>query len=188
MTTNASIADQLPEDAMASIMDVLNVVQVSIYGLDRDEHLAITGVDDFDVMTAGLRRIVSMRTNLVRVAVGSGKSMEPSEVRSTVHQWLNNIPVRCPIEISGPLRQFANWGLFGDTAPLFDGSSWKANTAFKSQCLHPLFALKVFWTSDVSACACGDYDGHPDLSLGNVQRETLAQMCGSQKSAIAVLA
>ncbi len=180
LTTNASIAGDLPAARLTSVVKNVDRLQLSIYGISRDEHQAITGRDDFDRMLAGVRAITTLAECELVFAIRTGQTMTPQRLSALIETWTAQ-KRNSRWQIPPPVNEYANWGVFDADHQLFDGATWRRPNAEKTQCLYPLAALKVSWNGRVSVCPCGDYDHADELDLGSLKELTLRDMCRSSR-------
>lgn len=179
ITTNASAVERVNNQDLASIVNGLERIHISIYGIDAQEYTTITRRNTFDCMLNGIRRIVEARTNNSQISLGFRllKHRTQAEIEDWIQQTCKYLPDY------GLTYSYANWAGSIDTAiPLpFDGK-WISPQKNYEQCLIPLIAVQVFSDGRVSFCPCPDYDANPELSLGSISTTALAEIINSSRN------
>ena len=181
LTSNATVAARLKDAELEAIIPRLDVLQVSIYGLDAAENLAITGGPHYSQMVAGLRKILALAQS--RVILAFRTSAPPGAVTDWIGRNLDLSSARAAVEVHGPLRRFGNFATLERAGAPFAGASWRANPTHKVQCIYPLAAVRVFWNGDISFCPCADHEGAPELHLGNISNTSFAEALQSPRCA-----
>ena len=184
-TTNGAVAHRFDDDTLAEIIGALQRLSISIYGLDAEEHRAMTRRDGgYTRMTDGIRRIVEAAA----VPVSLEFRLLNERPAGFIEDWLADIGIDANdgrVAINSVAMQFANWGLYDERdRPLPGQASWFdfKPAAKRPQCLIPMFAVIVFSNGNVSFCPCDNFDDTEPLRLGNVMSDTISNMFNSERA------
>jgi radical SAM protein with 4Fe4S-binding SPASM domain len=183
VTTNAVFVKRYDDGELAALLSHFDPLTISIYGIDPEEHAAMTKRPDYADTRTALARIFRLSRHRIAIGFRSLKQRSAAELQD----WLAAIPhydqVQGRITVTGDARAFANWGILDTTKPLPFGATWLPLQPDRhSQCGIPLIAMQVFADGNVSFCPCDDFDNHASLHLGNVMTATLAEMAGSPRA------
>lgn len=177
-TTNAAMLDRFSDAEVRTIVDGLDRILISVYGIDREEYCTMTKRDTYDRMVDGIRRILSIRTHNVGLAF---RLLKPRS-RQEIDDWIANV-VGCReglVVTSIMTGGYANFSTLDTTVPLPFGATWAPAPSNRTQCLIPLLAAHVASNGDVGFCACvGSIGG---LLLGNIKENSLAEIYNSSRS------
>ena len=179
-STNASLFQTVSDEDFEYIISQLYRLHISIYGVNAEEHTTITRRATFDRVMANTRRALDAAGgDRDKVVLGFRLLRERS--REFLTEWIEKHFGR-PCEF-GWTTQYMNWVNGVDTTrrlPL-DGQWIQLTAAPRSQCLLPLMACHIYSNGDVSFCPCDDYNGMPDLHLGNITKKPLAELYNSER-------
>jgi radical SAM protein with 4Fe4S-binding SPASM domain len=179
ITTNATHADRFGKAELAAMLRSLCKVQISIYGIDAEEHRALAKRDDHERVLRSVGTIIEAcgRPDKVSITVRNLRQREDDEVREWVRATFGD-----SVSVSHMTGSYSNWGgLFDAGSQLPMGGRWLPSGENTGQCLIPIVAYQVFVNGDVSFCPCCDYNSHPDFALGNIREQSLADICDSPR-------
>lgn len=179
ITTNATHADRFAPAELATMVRKLCKVQISIYGIDAEEHRALTRRDDHDRVVRSVKALIDAcdRPEKLSLAVRVLRPRDDREVR----EW-GRATFGDTIAVSSATARYSNWGGFFDVGThLPMGAEWLPARDNTRQCLIPIVAYQVFVNGDVSFCPCCDHAAHSDFALGNIGRQSLAEICNAPR-------
>lgn len=182
MTTNAVMAHRFDDEQLGYILQMLNRINISVYGLDREEYLTMTKKDEYELFREQVIRIAKLAPEKsVTVGVRHLKARDMGEISS----WRDAIELESgrSIEIASSTGEFANWSHFDTSKPLPFNGKWMHDRVNDTQCGIPLLAFQVMSDGRVSFCACANFDGTPDLMIGDITIESLSDIF-SKKSVV----
>lgn len=176
VTTNLVAADHFNDAELFEIIQSLDRVHVSIYGLDADEYLTLARKNNYEKMLRGLVRIGKLGLiNKLHIGFRFLRQHPDQEIE----QWLmDNLGVLVPYRKT---TAFANWGVLDTGKSLPHDATWIEPREKKQPCLIPLVAMQVFSNGKVSFCHCDDFDNHPSLDLGSVSEQSLLELYSQPK-------
>jgi hypothetical protein len=188
VTTNAVMLDRYRDNEARRIVGGFGKLQLSIYGLDEEEYVAMTRRRTYERAIASLRRILAIRTEGVYL---SFRLLKP-RTQSEISRWVaETLAPPAPVEMLPPMvgGGYGNFGTMDTSSALPFGASWArlsqshASSVGRAQCLVPLLALLVSVTGRVSFCACvGALDQVEELTLGTIGEQTLLELYNSPKA------
>jgi radical SAM protein with 4Fe4S-binding SPASM domain len=179
ITTNATHADRFTGDELSSILRHVRRVHISVYGLDREEHVRITRRDDHDRVLDSIRALIAACDDPAKIAFGF--RMFRSHEDAVLRAWMREQFGR-EYAVSSNVLTYANWGGTFDTSkPLPDDATWLPARRNTEQCLIPLLSYQVFVDGGVSFCPCCDYNATDEFALGNVAEKSLLEICNSPR-------
>ncbi|HEX3529644.1 MAG TPA: SPASM domain-containing protein [Thermoanaerobaculia bacterium] len=182
VTTNAIAAKRYEDDELDYVLNRFRQIQISIYGLDEEEYVAMTQKNTYGQMLSSIDRILGLFRGRLVLVSQLLKKRSLDEVRRWAAASFANLPrTAAQVTIQEPYNDFSNWGILDTGKALPFDATWRANPGAKKQCLTPLVSFQVFWNGNVSFCPCDDFDNSPDLHLGNVMQQSLAEMYSSEK-------
>jgi len=178
ITTNAVGLRRFKEEKLDRVLQRLNRVHVSIYGVDAEEHQLITQKDTFELFLEGFKRLSEFVGDPEKLWVNFRlfKHREPEELE----QWLKQAIGFVPTYFS--TIEYAKWSGH-EEAPIalpLD-AKWNAKPKAESFCVIPAVSAQVHTNGNVSICHCDDYECEPDLSLGNIADSSLSELFDSEK-------
>lgn len=178
ITTNAVGLRRFKDQKLENILDRLNRVHISIYGIDAEEHRLISQKDTFQIFLEGFKRLADMVGDSDRLWVNFRllKKREQSELDA----WLQNEIGFVPTNFH--TIEYAKWSGHEEapvTLPL--DATWVNRAPLDSFCVIPAVAGQVHVNGNVSICHCDDYECDPDLSLGDINKATLLELFSSEK-------
>jgi sulfatase maturation enzyme AslB (radical SAM superfamily) len=179
-TTNAVPTDRFSDRELESILNSLCKVQISIYGMNKEEYKLMASKDYYSKMVEGTKRIIALADEKkTKVVFGFRllKKYTPEEIAGWIEE---NFGKKIPF---GYTYTYMNWrGALDSKVSLPYEGVWREKPASEEQCLLPLFACVVYSNGDVSFCSCNDFDICDEFRLGNVGRESLSGMYNSEKT------
>ncbi len=178
VTTNVVASDRFGESDLKVILDTLDLIHISIYGLDREEYFAFSGRDNYYRMVESLKNF--LRLGISREKLKFGFRLLKKRTVGQIEQWIQE-NFEAPIGF-GFTYQYSNWGILNTTMKLPYDAEWIEPFEIKAPCLIPLVACQVFANGDVSFCPCNDFDINDELNLGNVQDASLLTIYNSSKT------
>jgi Domain of unknown function (DUF4214)/Radical SAM superfamily/Iron-sulfur cluster-binding domain len=181
-TTNATMARRYKDERLTEILSAFERVKVSVYGLDAEEFRLMTRRDEYAHMVEQLVRMLALaRPGTVVVGLRHLRNRPPEEVQI----WLDGIAKRAgvdEVEVASKATEYANWSHFDTSKPLPLDATWRPTRENQGQCLIPLVAMQAMSDGTISFCACANFDGNDDLTLGHVGERTLAELFDSEKA------
>jgi radical SAM protein with 4Fe4S-binding SPASM domain len=182
VTTNAIATKRYDDEELDYILNRFRQIQISIYGIDEEEYLVMTKKETYAQMLSAIDRVLGLfRGRLVLVSqLLKRRSLDDVKAWAAA-SFPNLLRTAAQVTIQEPYNNFSNWGILDTGKHLPFDATWRSNSAMKKQCLTPLVSFQIFWNGNVSFCPCDDFDNSPDLHLGNVMQQSLADMYSSAK-------
>jgi radical SAM protein with 4Fe4S-binding SPASM domain len=179
-TTNGIMVRRFDDDRLRELLGHFDRLKVSVYGLDREEYLAMTRRDEYDEFRDNLVRMLSLaRPGSVVFGIRWLRSRTEDEVLA----WTDDVAHEAGLEsvdISSSTGAFANWSFFDTSKPLPMAGEWLPVRRNARQCGIPLLGAEILVDGRVSFCACANFDGTPDLILGDLKERSLAELLDSE--------
>lgn len=179
VTSNGTFADRFGRTELAYILNHLDRIHISIYGLDSEEHRLMTQKDDYERVLGSIRAIIENCTDKAKIAFGFRilKTYGDAQVR----RWItDNFHADIPF---GQTRRYANWGgTLNTMVPLPFDAEWSEVKRNTTACLMPLAACQVYVNGDVSFCHCCDYNAAREFALGNVAEHSLIDILNGTRA------
>jgi MoaA/NifB/PqqE/SkfB family radical SAM enzyme len=178
VTTNAVMVSRYDDDELKTLLQHIDRVKVSVYGLDREEYAIMTKKDEYDVFRHSLIRILSL-ANPESVVIGIRQLRQRSQ--EAIDLWKAEIErdAGVAVEIASYANEYANWSHFDTLKPLPLGATWRPVSQNTKQCGIPLLGVQIMSDGRVSFCACANFDGTPDLVIGDLNENSLAEILDS---------
>jgi MoaA/NifB/PqqE/SkfB family radical SAM enzyme len=178
VTTNAVMVGRYDDDKLKTLLQHIDRVKVSVYGLDREEYAIMTKKDEYDVFRRSLIRILSL-ANPESVVIGIRQLRQRSQ--EAIDLWKAEIErdAGVAVEIASYANEYANWSHFDTSEPLPLGATWRPVFQNTEQCGIPLLGVQIMSDGRVSFCACANFDGTTDLVIGDLNQNSLAEMLDS---------
>jgi len=178
ITTNAVGLKRFKDEKLENILDKLNRVHVSIYGIDPEEHQLISQKDTYRVFLEGFKRLAAIVGDQDKLWVNFRllRKREQSELDAWLQDEVGFIPTNFHT------IEYAKWSGHEEapvTLPL--DAKWVSRSPLDSFCVIPAVAGQVHVNGNVSICHCDDYECDPDLSLGNINNATMLELFSSKK-------
>jgi MoaA/NifB/PqqE/SkfB family radical SAM enzyme len=172
VTTNAVMLDRFTDADVRRIVDGFHKMELSVYGLDDEEYLAMTRRKTYSRAVDGMRRILAIRRENVFLSFRLLKPHAPEDIDRWIRQTFGDrAPDVLSVYVNGP---YANWAVLDTAHALPFGATWASQPRVRSQCLRPLLSLRVCVNGDVAFCPCTA--GLPDLLLGNIADQPLLEL------------
>jgi radical SAM protein with 4Fe4S-binding SPASM domain len=182
VTTNAIATNRYDDEELRYILNRFRQIQISIYGVDEEEYVAMTRRHTYSQMLTAIDRVLGLFRGRLVLVSQLLKRRTLDDVRKWAGATFASLSgTAAQVTIREPYNDFSNWGILDTTKALPFGATWRPNLTTKKQCLTPLVSFQVFWNGNVSFCPCDDFDNSADLHLGNVLQQSLAEMYGSEK-------
>lgn len=177
ITTNAVFADRFSDVELQFIVNHLKKFHISVYGIDEEEYHTITQKNTYERMLQSIRKII---TFIDKDTVVFGFRLFKNRSNLEIENWMqDNFGSIYPYNST---ITYSNWGgAIDDSKKLPWNAEWTKKIESSEPCLLPLLAIQVFSNGDVSFCACADYDGDEELSLGNITKHTLEELFNSER-------
>jgi hypothetical protein len=176
VTTNAIMVHRFDDDHLGSLLGDIDRMHISVYGLDREEYFVMTKKDEYDLFRQSLIRILRL-AKAGSVSLGARTLKRRSG--EALDAWRREIAKDAGIEsveVTTVAHDFANWSFFDTTKTLpFDGE-WRPVTQVTEQCGIPLLGMQIMSDGRVSFCACANFDGTPELLVGDLNNQSLAEI------------
>ena len=176
VTTNAVMVHRFDDNHLRSLLDRIDRVKISVYGLDREEYAIMTKRDQYDLFRQGAVRILSL-AKAGSVVLGMRLLKRRGEAEIT--DWYTSLGRDAgvsEVEIASVAHEFANWSHFDTEKPLPLGGTWRPVSQNTKQCGIPLLGFQIMSDGRVSFCACANFDGTPDLVVGDLNEQSLAEI------------
>jgi radical SAM protein with 4Fe4S-binding SPASM domain len=178
-STNAVLSDRFSDEDLLFIMERVERIYISVYGIDEVEYRTMTRRNTYGRLIKSVKRILQLvdDPNKIRFGFRCLRIHTEDEIRAWILSNFRN-------EIAfDHIRTFNNWGDMLDTTKAlpFEGE-WKKVEGNTSQCLIPLIACQVFSDGNVSFCPCCDFDCNDELHIGNIKEKSLADIYNSPKT------
>jgi MoaA/NifB/PqqE/SkfB family radical SAM enzyme len=172
VTTNAVLIDRFSDAQVEAIAEAFDKLQISIYGLDKEEYFAMTKRNTYHRAIEGIRRLLRVRNTGTYLAFRLLKQRSRNEVEAWVHDTFRP---RESVQINSIMTGgYANFTVLDTNQSLPFGDSWSSNSNNKTQCLIPLLAVQVCSSGIVAFCPCvGGVEG---LVLGDIRNNTLLEL------------
>lgn len=180
ITTNAVGASRFCEQDLSYIINSIDFMQISIYGLDEDEYFTMTRRKGcYEKMVANVKNIVRLNE---KSSIYLSFRFLKNHTQSVVEQWiLAHFGYLVPY---GYIREYMNWGGDMDTTKtLPHGAKWLTARETKDiYCYLPIVSTKVFVNGDVKFCNCVDYNNVSENTLGNIKSSKLIDLYNGEKA------
>lgn len=176
ITTNGVFADKFTDDELSFILGNFKRIQISIYGLSKQEYMLITKKETYSRFLSSIKKVIAFSPpDVVTLGFRLVNSRDDIELIS----WItDNLGVIIPYSST---IQYNNWSCNELNFELPGDAIWCNQNAGSLPCILPLISIQVFVNGDVSMCACADYDSSPDLKIGSIINESLESMYNSEK-------
>ena len=174
-TTNLVAHERLSSEAWKYILSETRCVTVSLGGYDEKTYEELYGIDAFDVVMAGVRRLAKIRTehHLKKVSLVVAlrfRDEAQSSMRQNIVESLRSIGCDHVSFIS----KFSNWGGKVDDVCLSSGLQVWRSGVFRGPCVMPATALAVLSNGRITACSCVDCEG--ELDMGDIAMDSLSSV------------
>lgn len=181
ITTNAIPLDRLSDDNLKKIISHFDLVNISIYGLDREEYRIMTRRDFYSRMIANVNRIIEMRDER-KTKLLFGFRFLKSRSTNDINRWIKSNFGRTDI-FYDYTSTYMDWNgaLDEKQIALYEGK-WRMRDRGDSHCFLPLIAAIVYSNGDVSYCPCNDFDIYEEFRLGNIEDKSLNELFNSEKN------
>jgi MoaA/NifB/PqqE/SkfB family radical SAM enzyme len=189
ITTNAAMAHRFNDEELRYIVSRFTKLSISVYGVDADEYERMTGRKTYLRMKDGVRRILTLSPFQVQLEFRLLNKRTKEElvewVRTEILSEAQAAEFSSKIYINSVITDYANWGVYDAiNTPLPADARWFSSERQeqREQCLIPLFACIVFSNGNVSFCPCDNFNDVPELRLGNIVNDSLANMYSSKRA------
>jgi MoaA/NifB/PqqE/SkfB family radical SAM enzyme len=180
VTTNAIPVERYSDSSLRTILNYFDKIQISIYGLDREEYSTMTRRDFYSRMIGNIQRILEILDG-TRTEVLFGFRFLKNHSTKDVEDWIGmNFGMDIPYDHT---YTYMDWNHVLDTTniDLMD-ANWREKPDGDSHCLLPLLLSIVYSNGDVSYCPCIDFDISSEFNLGNIRDTPLGEILNSEKS------
>jgi len=176
--TNAVLSDTLKDRELSFILENVDNVHISIYGMDEEEYSLMTGRDSYNRFLRSMRKMLEI-TDHHKMRLGFRFLKKHTD--TDIKKWIQN-HFGCELRY-GFTNSYSNWGnTIRTEQPLpFDGK-WKEVKENLPPCLIPLLACQVFSNGNLSFCPCCDYDAIDEFFLGNMKERALLTIYNGKKN------
>ena len=182
VTTNAVMAHRFDDEYLRSILSLINRVKISVYGLDREEYATMTKKDEYELFRKNVVRILSMaKAGSVVFGIRYLKDRSVADIQAWCAELERESGAK--VEIASMTNTFANWSHFDTSKPLPLQGRWKSVPENTKQCGIPLLSVQILSDGRVSFCACANFDGAPDLMIGDLNNNSLSEILESEEVA-----
>ncbi|WP_103669903.1 radical SAM protein [Pseudanabaena sp. BC1403] len=179
VTTNALMAKNYTDYDLEILIRSFDQINISIYGLDREEYKLMTRRDMYDQVIDSIERILKFSQNNISFGFRHLKNRSKEDVQ----QWIDNLVSNTGknVTIHSSTSTYSNWSYFDTSISLPFDASWSKVNVNKSQCLIPILSCQVMSNGDVSFCACANFNATGELMIGNIMENSLTEMYNSEK-------
>jgi len=176
VTTNAVMVHRFDDDHLSYILNYLDRIHVSVYGLDQEEYFLMTKKDEYELFRRGLIRILHLaKPGSVTLGARTLKRRSSEALDAWRTAAAKDAGIES-VEISTVAHDFANWSFFDTTKALPLDGQWRPVTQITQQCGIPLLGMQVMSDGRVSFCACANFDGASELLVGDLNNQSLAEI------------
>ncbi len=180
--SNASMASLYTDDRLSGILDRLDRLAISTYGLDRDEFRTMTRKDGYEKFRASLVRLLRIGgPEKVRISARQLVDRPQGQIDRWISEIADDAGVTPDRIVFGTTLTYANWGHFDTTTTLPHDAIWSPEPVNSGQCALPLISAQVLVDGTTSFCGCANFDGVSELNIGNVSETPLFQMLRSDR-------
>lgn len=179
VTTNALLAKRYKDEDLEKIVQSFDQINISIYGLDREEYKTMTNRDAYEDVIKSIERIVGFSQDNVSFGFRHLRDRSNEEV----YDWVDNLVKKTGknVKIHSRTNTYSNWSYFDTSAPLPFGASWSKANINMTQCLIPILNCQIMSNGDVSFCACANFNATGELMIGNIMETSLMDIYNSEK-------
>jgi MoaA/NifB/PqqE/SkfB family radical SAM enzyme len=179
LTTNAIALERYSDDDIRYLLKALDVIQLSIGGLDAETYKTVYAVDRYEKVRQSMERLLELkqsvpqhaaiafafRTNDWRFELRFRRQIKELRQRGVFvsHLWAYS-------NLSGLVKSDKERNLV-----VADGPS-----KLEGACIHPSVNMAVLSDGTVTACGCADIEGS-GLMLGHVEKDSLSAMWSGAK-------
>lgn len=176
-TTNATLSDRLNDNNLEYILDGISRVNLSVYGLEPEEHRGMTRRDDYNRAVRSMQRIIRLTGDSKKIRFGF-RLFRRYNAKALKTWMLDNFGIEAPYNRT---NSYDNWADSIDTSVElpFDGE-WTPITGNTEACFMPLLG-RVLSSGKVTFCHCDDSDNAENLSMGNIKEKSLAEIYTNEK-------
>jgi len=182
MFTNAIHFKNFSDDELESIINGVEILDISIGGLEREDYKIMFGVDQFDSVWKSLQRISAINNRLGK------KNNLFIHIRTNKMEKILASPLlkelkKMGYESDDIIDSFQTWGDIITAKDLPEGTRILRpnNTYFKTPCLLTMIHPKILPNGDVVACGCRDAE--KKTVIGNIEKNTLQEIWQGKKMA-----
>jgi hypothetical protein len=181
--TNATMVRRYEDEELAELLSYFDRLSISVYGLDGEEHAAMTRKTDYEQTNHSIARILRLATPATRVTVGARQLK--NRPQQEIDRWLGEIAALAGIS-PGEIRfsstiTYANWSFFDTSNKLPFDAVWTPVAENTAQCGLPLASIQVLSDGTVSFCGCANFDGDRGLVLGNANEHALGDLLATEQ-------
>lgn len=180
ITTNAVLSLRYSEDDLVTILNSLERVHISIYGIDQEEYLSMTSKDEYLLMIESIKRMLSLIDDKSKILFGF-RFLKKRSI-DDMNEWiLNNFGEKIAY---GYTHEYFKWSEVIDISKSlpFD-AKWLTSQKNYTQCLRPLISPIIYADGDVDFCICTDTCNSKELHIGNLRNNSLVAIYNSDKVA-----
>ena len=182
-TTNATMARRYSDKDLELILSQFKILNISLYGLDKEEFLLMTNKDEYSLMRKQLIRILRLsEKGKVRLSARSLRKRSLDELNDWVDLLTKDAEIDWIPNITN-INSFNQWGDLIQEKSLPLEGKWHDRKLNTQQCILPLIAFQILVDGSVSFCGCADFDGNNNLQLGNINDSSLGEILRSHKYA-----
>ncbi len=179
LTTNAIALERYSDDDICYLLKTLDVIQLSIGGLDATTYKMMYSVERFEKVLQSMERLLKLKERVPKHA-GIAFAFRTND-------WLFELRFRRKI------REFRREGVFISHIWLFDNYSGLVKSdrgrnlvvvdrspIQRSSCIYPSVNMAVLSDGRVTACGCTDIEGS-GLMIGDAEKESLSAIWSGKK-------
>jgi radical SAM protein with 4Fe4S-binding SPASM domain len=168
-TTNLIALDKYSDDEIGMLVESVEKVAVSYYGVTEEEHIQITGNTNFQRVNYNLRRLIHLCKDKRKLSIEFRLLFKQNQ--EFIEHYIDTM-FQEKIKY-GWIYKYANWG--GTLAHELPGDAIFYKPSFHHQefCLMPIFSLMIYHDGKVSVCQCCDFDQEEELYVGDINTESI---------------
>ncbi len=177
-TTNATLAMKYNDDVLDFIVNSLEVMHISVYGLNEKEHSLLTSRNTYLDMIEAIKKIIKLSNEKKRLFLGF-RSLEYYD-DFDISSWMkNNLGVELPY---GKTHNYVKWPAhYKKNVRLPMGGKWLTERNNTSVCFMPLTTPIIHSDGSLYWCPCGAGFGDQQHYLGNLKHDSLTRLYNSNK-------
>jgi radical SAM protein with 4Fe4S-binding SPASM domain len=187
VASNVAMAHRFDDAELQFIIGSFKKFHISVYGLDEEEHFALTRKRTYEKMLKGIRRALLFSSGNVKLTFRLAKARPPDAIQEWFRTYI------APFlwakggslgqhEIINVLSTYMNWGRLDTSVALPFDAKWQPDVVNSEQCAVPKFSHVVLSNGDVAFCHCSNFDNVEELRLGNIHEHSLGELFTSERT------
>jgi len=149
-----------------------------VYGMDENEHRALTGKSHYNRAVRSIRRLIESTENKDRLAIGF-RFLTPRDDKEILEWMKQNLGTTLRY---GAGSEYCDWQNASERCDETLNIKWHRNASgYRGQCFFPMVVSQVYSNGDVSFCK-HQTDIDSEHYLGNLRNSSLADIFNSEKN------